>query len=179
MKIPVDEIPQTPKEIDFSERVEGLNEIYSQDANRDFRFAAPLVINLVFYRSGQEVFLHGNLSAEVTGCCARCMEDYTFSLQHSFDVVLVPEVVKLGRKAEELHAEDLGLSHYDAEEIDLTPLIREQALLALPTRPLCNENCRGLCGMCGVNLNMASCECADNVGDPRMAIFRTLKINRS
>jgi uncharacterized protein len=51
-------------------------------------------------------------------------------------------------------------------------------MLALPTRPLCAEDCRGLCDSCGANLNREACDCADTGGDPRMAIFRTLKVGR-
>jgi uncharacterized protein len=57
-------------------------------------------------------------------------------------------------------------------------LIEEQVLLALPTRPLCREDCRGLCSGCGVNLNSEECACDPAApSDSRMAIFRTLKIN--
>jgi uncharacterized protein len=63
--------------------------------------------------------------------------------------------------------------------IELAPLIEEQVLLALPTRPLCREDCRGLCDGCGVNLNNEECACNPvAASDSRMAIFRTLKVNR-
>ncbi|MGH7769034.1 MAG: YceD family protein, partial [Candidatus Binatia bacterium] len=64
------------------------------------------------------------------------------------------------------------------EEIQLTPLVREQVLLALPTRPLCDENCRGLCPKCGVDLNENSCRCSSSKGDPRMAFFRDMKLQQ-
>jgi uncharacterized protein len=70
------------------------------------------------------------------------------------------------------------LSYYSGDEIDVTPLIVEQVMLALPTRPLCAEDCLGLCDSCGANLNRETCDCADTGGDPRMAIFRTLKVGR-
>jgi uncharacterized protein len=60
----------------------------------------------------------------------------------------------------------------------LEPLIREQVLLALPTRPLCDENCRGLCPSCGVDLNEKACRCANAESDPRMAIFRDMKLHQ-
>ena len=74
--------------------------------------------------------------------------------------------------------EDLGLSYYSTDEIDLAPLIAEQVMLALPTRPLCSDDCRGLCASCGVNWNRETCSCSKATGDPRMAIFRTLKVGR-
>lgn len=56
MKISVDEIPQSPKEIHFSESVEDLNRIYSQSKNREFGFPAVLEVDLTYYRSGQDIF---------------------------------------------------------------------------------------------------------------------------
>ncbi len=67
---------------------------------------------------------------------------------------------------------------YDGEEVDVSPLIREQLLLALPTRPLCQEGCRGLCPQCGANLNLNSCDCSAAKFDPRLEALRSLKISR-
>ena len=178
MKIPVSDIPESSKEIKFSESTEALNEIYANSTVCDFRFPSFLDIDLVYYRSGQELFFHGQLSGTFQGCCSRCLKSYSFDLTKEFDFALVPSPGKSERRAEALTRDDLGLSYYSTEEIDLTPLITEQVMLALPTRPLCAETCRGLCGGCGVNLNTENCLCSDSVGDPRMAIFRTLKVGR-
>jgi hypothetical protein len=61
MKIPVDDIPQSPKEIRFSERIEDLNEAFAKGNVRDFRFPPLLDVDLVYYRSGHEVFFQGSL----------------------------------------------------------------------------------------------------------------------
>jgi uncharacterized protein len=178
MKIPVSDIPESPKETQFSERIETLNEIYDKTTVRDFRFPPSLNVDLIYYRSGQELFFHGKFTGVFQGCCSRCLQNYSFDLTKEFDVVLVPDLGKAERGAEELNRDDLGLSYYSTEEINLTPLITEQVLLALPTRPLCADTCRGLCSSCGANLNSEKCLCSDSVGDPRMAIFRTLKVGR-
>jgi DUF177 domain-containing protein len=178
MKIPVDDIPQSPKEIRFSERIEDLNETFAKGNVRDYRFPPWLDIDLVYYRSGNEIFFHGSLMGSFGGCCGRCLKDYVFGLNKQFDFVLSRDPAQPNQKVEELTHEDLGLSYYSTEEINLSPLIREQVMLALPTRPLCDENCRGLCGGCGVNLNDQACVCSASAGDPRMAIFRTLKVGR-
>ena len=178
MKIAVDEIPQTPKEIDFSESVEELNHIYSRESNRDFGFPPSLDVHLVYYRSGAELFFSGRLRGPLTGRCGRCLEEFGFALDKHFDFVLIPESKKSGHGAEELRRDDLGLSYYSSDEIDLALLIAEQVMLALPTRPLCGAGCRGLCSGCGANLNDAGCNCSQARGDPRMALFRTLKVGR-
>jgi DUF177 domain-containing protein len=178
MKISVDEIPQSPKEIKFLERIEELNELYRRTNSRDFAFPPHLDVDLVYYRSGQDIFFNGVFHGRFTGRCGRCIEDYSFTLDKQFEFVLTPDPTKIDRRAEELHRDDLGLSYYSSDEIDLEPLIAEQVMLALPTRPLCSDNCRGLCGRCGANLNKESCACVAASGDPRMAVFRSLKVGR-
>ena len=178
MKISIDEIPQSPKEIRFSESVEGLNKTYSQSRIREFGFPASLEVEIRYYRAAADLFFDGRLSGELRGVCGRCAEDYLFKLDQPFEFVLIPDPAKAGRKAEELHRDDLSLSYYSGDEIDLSPLIAEQVMLALPTQPLCGASCRGLCGTRGINLNRETCCCALPTGDPRMAVFRTIKLGR-
>ena len=52
--------------------------------------------------------------------------------------------------------------------------MREQLYLALPMKPLCREDCRGLCAECGANLNLTTCGCARRWEDPRLAGLRAL-----
>jgi uncharacterized protein len=179
MKIPVEQITQSPKEIMFSEKIEELNALFAKEKYRDFHFPPVLHGSLVYYRSGQELFFHGSFGGRFEGCCSRCLTNYPFDVEKSFDLMLVPSPARPDRKIEELKREELGLSYYSSDVIELAPLIEEQVLLALPTRPLCREDCRGLCGGCGVNLNSEECACDPAApSDSHMAIFRTLKINR-
>jgi uncharacterized protein len=178
MKIPVDDITQSPKEIRFSESIETLNELYADSKVREYRFPPSLDVDLSCYRAGQELFFHGRFRGTLQATCSRCLQNFSFELDKQFDSVLSPAPANPARGAEELNRDDLGLSYYSAEEIDLAPLITEQVILALPTRPLCAEDCRGLCGGCGANLNVEACVCSSSAGDPRMAIFRTLKVGR-
>ena len=78
-----------------------------------------------------------------------CSSDLTF--------VLKPHVEDTAEH--QLDAEDLSLSFYSGDEVDLAPLLREAMILALPTRPLCSEDCQGLCPHCGGNRNQGACSC--------------------
>jgi DUF177 domain-containing protein len=178
MKIHVDEISESPKEITFSESIEKLNETHGKGQARDFRFPPLVEVALVCYRSGRELFFRGSFRGRFESSCSRCLKDFTMPVEHEFDFVLSPKPLERSGSTEELRREDLGLSYYSGDEINLAPLIREQVLLALPTRPLCSENCQGLCGGCGVDLNYESCRCSRVAEDPRMAIFRRLRIER-
>jgi uncharacterized protein len=156
MKIAIVDIEGSPRELAYTETVEELNDRLGSGA-RDYRVAEGLEVDLTYYRSGLDVFFQGSLRGTVLGSCARCLEEYAFDLEHPFVFVLTPRVA--AGAPVRLSAEDMALSYYDGEEIDVTPLVYEQAILALPTRPLCAEGCRGLCPRCGANLNAGPCGC--------------------
>ncbi len=59
---------------------------------------------------------------------------------------------------------------------DLGAILWEQLMLNLPVKPLCSVECKGVCPHCGINLNMQECSCAGQGQDPRLALFRTLKV---
>jgi uncharacterized metal-binding protein YceD (DUF177 family) len=98
MKISIDEIPQTPKEIAFSESVEELNKIYSQSSNREFGFPASLEVELRYYRAAADLFFDGRISGELRAVCGRCAEDYLFRMDQPFEFVLIPGPAKAERK---------------------------------------------------------------------------------
>ena len=174
MIILVDQITESPKKIRFAESIEQLNQ--ATDLVRDYRFPDFMDVDVVFYRSGRELFFEGSFRGRLEGNCGRCLKGYSFALEKKFSFVLTPD--PFSARTKELNRNELGLSFYTGQEIDLSPFIREQVLLALPTRPLCKEGCRGLCAGCGADLNLEPCRCAAVVSDPRMAPFRDLKLNR-
>ena len=65
---------------------------------------------------------------------------------------------------------------YSGKEIDLDPILREQLLLALPGYPVCKDDCKGLCPVCGANLNDRECGCDRHVPDPRWAGLKNVKL---
>jgi uncharacterized protein len=65
---------------------------------------------------------------------------------------------------------------YSGKVIELDPIVREQILLALPAYPVCDEGCKGLCTVCGANLNERECGCDRHVPDPRWAGLKDVKL---
>lgn len=172
MKINVYDIKDEAKELAYDEPTSELNALMEYGAH-DFDFPRPVHVSLVHYRAGQELIFHGSLGGEVVGHCARCLDDFVFDLRRDFHCVLVPHSGTPGEVA--LEEDDLDLSYYRGEEVDVSPLMREQLLLALPTQPLCREDCRGLCAKCGANRNRESCDCPAGFSDPRLAVLQGLK----
>ena len=75
----------------------------------------------------------------------------------------------------EVDEEDMDVYSYQGEEVDLEPLLREQVILAVPFAPLCREDCKGLCPVCGIDLNTGTCTCDRTPIDPRWSALRNLK----
>jgi uncharacterized protein len=172
MRIRVQDIGEAVKEIAFEEPTSSWNLLLEQGPVHDYEFLAAARVTLSHYRAGQNLFLSGRAVTEVEAQCARCLEHFRVSIEAPFSYVLAPRVAPEAQ----LEAEDLDLSFYEGEEIDVSPLVREQVLLSLPTRPLCREDCRGLCPSCGADLNSGDCRCRETTGDPRLAALRKFKV---
>ena len=172
MKIRLQDITETPKEVEYEEAASDLDLTVESGIVNDFRCGAPSRVRLLYYRAGLDLFFEGDVEAPIAGKCARCLEEYDFAVSAPIHFLVAP------RDAQGGEDEDVNVSTYDGDEVDLTPLVRETVLLNLPTTPLCSEGCRGLCSECGINLNRDECSCTIDDGDPRMAVFRTLRVDR-
>jgi uncharacterized protein len=120
-------------------------------------------------RSGNEVRLRGKMSAMAEVDCDRCLKTINLPIEADFDVKYVPTDDYTPTEAAELQEEDLSVSFFDGETIDVDELVREQALLNMPARALCGEECKGLCPVCGSDRNTNPCDCESREIDPRWA----------
>ena len=123
-------------------------------------------------RSGHEVRLRGKIVATAEVDCDRCLKSVSVPVETEFDVAYVPSEDYARDEAAELQAEDLSLSVFDGETVDLDELVREQVLLTLPARALCGEDCKGLCPTCGTDRNVNPCDCQSKDTDPRWAALK-------
>jgi uncharacterized protein len=138
------------------------------------RLTEPPEVSGRVSRSGHEVRLRGRVTARAEVDCDRCLKSVSIPVETDFDVTYVPEEDYRASEAAELQEEDLSLSVFDGETIDVDELVREQLLLALPSRALCTEECKGLCPTCGADLNAAACGCETKEVDPRWAGLKNL-----
>jgi uncharacterized protein len=176
VKLRVDDIGGEAKEIAFAEAEGAINRTLEAGPVHEFRIAEPVAVEMSYYRAGTELFFEGELTAMTAASCARCAEEFVTPSTRSFRYILVPRtLVSSGDE----RGDDLEFSVYDGDEVDLMPLVQEQVLLALPTRPLCKENCRGLCPQCGINLNEHQCDCRTGKFDTRLAVLRNLKLSQN
>jgi uncharacterized protein len=121
---------------------------------------------------GADVFVRGRLVATVPQTCGRCLETFPAHVEVPVDVRLVPRPT--GGDSVELDADDLDVDFYADDRLDLGRVVETETTLALPMKPLCRPECRGLCAVCGANRNVVPCTCAPRPPDPRLAALRHL-----
>jgi uncharacterized protein len=143
--------------------------------DEEFRVVGPVVLGAALRKDARKVRLVGRVGARLECDCSRCLEPFEVPVDAEFDVMFLPAEAHVGGPGEEVREDDLGVSFYKDDTIDLGALMREQFYLALPMKPLCREDCQGLCPVCGVNRNRETCSCRSEWVDPRMEALRNLR----
>jgi uncharacterized protein len=138
-----------------------------------FRVVAPVVLQGTVHKDKTRFRLVGTLTATLELACSRCVEPYQLPVNASFDVRYLPQSENIGEERE-VQEDDLSDAFYRDDQIDLGQLMEEQFYLALPMKPLCREDCKGLCASCGANLNEETCGCQVRWEDPRLAGLKAL-----
>lgn len=141
----------------------------------DFRLIAPVELTGEVRKDAQKVRLTGRVVTTLECDCSRCLEPFPVPVDAKIDVMLLPSSENKGGDEQEVAEDDLGVSYYDDDVVDLGALMREQFYLALPMKPLCRDDCRGLCPVCGINRNRETCTCESTWVDPRMEALKSFK----
>jgi uncharacterized protein len=100
-------------------------------------------------RAQQGIYIQGDFDADVTTECVRCLAEFKQSLHTNFT-----ELYAFSSHT----ASEMGLVLSDDGNVDLAPIIREYISIEIPISPLCKPDCKGLCPICGEDLNLGECE---------------------
>jgi uncharacterized protein len=159
-----------------------IEHVYTPDAlaveSDAFRVAAPVDLAFDVTKDKDQFGLSGRVKTTLELQCSRCLEPFERPLDAAFDLRYLPRTVNAGEGEREIEEDDLTTAFYENDTIDLGQLMREQFYLALPMKPLCSDDCKGLCPHCGTNRNRGECRCAREWDDPRLAALKHLKTNR-
>ena len=167
---------------EFEEDPQAFSIIAEMIKNRECEFFGPLNIRLKAFRIRELYEVQGTFSTRVRLACSRCLKDFETMLTSTFELTYVKEVPGLldvlDEREVELKVEEIGLMYFKGEEINLHQGIQEQVVMAFPLQPLCDENCKGLCPQCGLDLNRGDCGCARGPGANPFAVLKNLKLNK-
>ena len=168
MRLIVSDIPEDGLEQELEVPVET-----GENTEPDIAHAA-----LRFLRIGKSVLVDGSIHITVSMRCSRCLGDFSTPLDIDFKEEYAPSEEFDTEGEPELTDSELNIGFYTNDEIDTRELVTEQVLLAVPMKPLCIMECRGICPECGTNLNEGVCNCCTEKIDPRLApLKRFMKTN--
>ena len=128
----------------------------------------------------EDIFFEGHLQAKLVLNCSRCAEDAPYVFNEFFYPVFTHGQDPREKDAE-LSKDELDITYFTEDEIDVSEVVREQIELMLPLQPLCVTSCKGICSQCGQNLNIKSCACKkDDVYSPFQVLkdFKVIKKKR-
>jgi uncharacterized protein len=125
----------------------------------------------------KDIRVVGGFSTQVELKCARCLEPVPMALEGKFDLLYRPLSVQVQGGSDEvaISEADTEIGFYQGEGLALEDVLKEQVLLTVPSKALCQEDCKGLCPHCGQNLNTGSCSCAEKRTDPRWNALAELR----
>jgi uncharacterized protein len=140
----------------------------------DCRVVAPVHLVMDVQRERDTYRVTGRVETQLELECGRCLEPFPVPVDSTFELRYVPAATSAEEGEREVEEDDLTTAFYKDDRLDLSELMHEQFVLALPMKPLCSEGCKGLCPQCGTNLNKAACDCAPAWKDPRLAALKGL-----
>jgi uncharacterized protein len=148
-------------------------EQFGQEA--DFRVVEPISLTFDIFKDKEQFRLVGRVKTTLELSCGRCLEPFALPVDQTFDLRYQPHAQNTGEGEREIEEDDLTTAFYENDEIDLGQLMREQFYLALPMKPLCAADCKGLCPVCGTNLNRGTCVCSRSWVDPRLEALKQFR----
>jgi uncharacterized protein len=131
----------------------------------DERIAGAVDISLAAVSTIDGVTVRGTLAIPWQAPCRRCLTEVAGRTLVDVDEVYQDEVT------------DDAAFQIEGDQIDLAPAVREYVLLELPAGPLCRSDCQGICPICGIDRNLATCDCDTTVRDDRWAALDDLRFD--
>ena len=160
---------------------ERFEQVYPPEAfapdPESFRVVAPVSLAFDIFKDNDQFRLTGHTKSTLELPCSRCLEPLTIPVDLPFDLRYQPHTANTGEGEREIEEDDLSTAFYENDEIDLGQLMQEQFYLSLPMKPLCAEDCKGLCPTCGTNWNRGTCGCTNAWEDPRLAALKALNLD--
>ena len=125
-------------------------------------------------RTDRGILVEGVLNTELELTCSRCLSPFSCPLKLKIEEEYFPTVDVVSGASLAIPDEPGLFTIDENHELDLTEAVHQYALLAVPMKPLCRQDCAGLCPVCGQNLNLGECKCPPQAADPRWAKLKEI-----
>jgi len=173
----LDDIPAEGLNLNWAEERSSLSSYLERFSQIDFSFEGPLQSEARVRKAGQSVLINGRVQATLQLQCVRCLKEFYYPISSGFELTLLPLKEASSAEEAELSEEDMEANFYQGGEIHLSEIACEQIFLEIPFKPLCQEDCKGLCPTCGKDLNLGSCECVREEFGSGFSALQKLKLD--
>lgn len=180
MKIRVDHIQDKPFTLRTEEPVDSFPVLAAIQADGACTFTAPVMVDITAAREFDHIRVTGRVSTRAELVCSRCLATYEAPLASAFTIYFRKGTAldQAEEEETELGEEDLVSATYSGDEIDLTHEIEEQVAMEIPVKPLCTEECKGLCPVCGIDRNQGACSCSREQTSFKFSALKDFKVTR-
>lgn len=172
MKLELRKIESFPARVVVESSKDGIPTDY-EDV-REISFARA---TLSIQEGNEEYYCQGEVTASLKLECARCLTSFDAETKSRIDFILCDKDRMKAISREGDDSEDYVILHTSDMTADISSVVRQVSLLSIAMKPICSEDCRGLCPRCGVNLNTKPCDCRTEKADPRWDGLKKLSIN--
>jgi len=189
MKLEIERLTSEPRPFAYEQGGTWWSSRTPREASLPREVIEPFRVTGIAYRSGdsEDILLEGEIGGAFELECARCLARYRHSLREPFRFVLEPAGLRTPAEPEAAEAlvrdgmclaDEVELGWYRGSEIQLDSVCLELISLALPVKPLCREDCAGLCPRCGVDRNETPCGCSEAAPNSPFAVLAALRGER-
>lgn len=174
MKIDLSMIAKSINEETEAEVEISLDMFRSRLGNFPITEKAPVTLH-IRNEENAVVRIFGTVSVTVKVPCARCLEEVFVPVRFDIDKQLRIAGTEDSPDAGALIDDEMEETDYlHGFELDADQLIHDEILLNWPMKVLCRDDCKGICRVCGMNLNKGACSCPETEPDPRMAAIQDI-----
>ena len=160
--------------IKISNLSDGVHNYNFNDSIKELGLSEPFydnfTVDVELNKFQNQIILDSEIFLKAKFECDRCSDESNTELKTKYRMVYL-----FGQEPDDNDSIDISYLPLEADKIDITKDVRDYALLAIPMKKLCKEDCKGLCANCGKNLNEGDCNCSKDVIDPRWLPLQELK----
>lgn len=177
MKLKTDHIKEKAKVFSFCEPAEFFPALKGMEQSGECSFTGPVQVDCNAFFEFRHYRVDGSVQTSANLTCSRCLQSFHHKIDSSF-TIFFSQGTELQTEEDELEldVQDLITATFCGDEIDLAPEVSDQIALAVPLKPLCSDNCKGLCVSCGTDLNQASCQCQAVEKESKFAALKDFKV---
>jgi len=170
MKVDLAALTTFPSEVHLAERADAI-----KFTIEGVRFGDGVNAVLTIQKADDEYFVYGSCAARVEMECARCLEPANVELTGDLEIIAHLGDAHASGRNRQIDVDEQSVTLPHTEELELDEFIRQALASEVPLKPLCDEDCAGLCPTCGANRNNTPCKCDTSPSDSRWEKLAKLK----